>query len=142
MLPLLIYTHDGAFLVGSIASLNYHCQLVSLATETNIITLSVKYRLAPEHPLLVSYDDVCAVVEWATSQSNHFDRVFVIGNNAKANVSYNMMGQARKSDHGPEGMKIIGLGLVHLLFMIDKLDKLIKYNFRTSAGLEDPRMNL
>lgn len=67
--------------------------------------------------------------------------MFVVGDNAKANVSYNTMGRARKSDHRPEGMKIIRLGLVHLFFMIDKLDKLIKYNFPTSAGLEDPRMN-
>ncbi|XP_038900484.1 probable carboxylesterase 2 [Benincasa hispida] len=152
-LPLLIYIHGGAFAIGSVASPIYHPHLISLAAESNAVAVSVEYRLAPENPLPAAYDDAWAAVEWAASHSNgdgaeiwlnqhaDFSRVFVIGDSAGANISYNVVDRASESDNGPKGMKIIGLGLVHPFFMIDKPDKLIEYVFPTSAGLEDPRMN-
>ncbi|KAG6605131.1 putative carboxylesterase 2, partial [Cucurbita argyrosperma subsp. sororia] len=152
-LPLLIYIHGGAFAIGSVASSIYHSHLISLAAEANAVAVSVEYRLAPENPLPAAYDDAWKAVEWVASHSNRdgaemwlnehadFDRVFIVGDSAGANISYNVVGRASENDNGPEGLKIIGLGLVHPFFMIDKPDKLIEYIFPTSTGLEDPRMN-
>lgn len=149
-LPLLIYIHGGAFAIGSADSAIYHHHLISLAAEANAVALSVNYRLAPEHPLPAAYDDAWTSVEWAASHANRdgaeiwlnnhadFDRVFLVGDSAGANISYNLVGRA---GNGPAGLNIVGLGLIHPFFMIDKPDKLIEYIFPTSAGLEDPRMN-
>lgn len=154
-LPLLIYIHGGAFSVGSPASPMFHNHLISLTAQANAVAVSVDYRLAPENNLPAAYEDAWTAVEWAASHSSlsgpeiwlnqhaDFNRVFVVGESAGANISYNVMDRASENEDGVKvkGMKIIGLGLVHPYFMIDKPDKLIEYIFPTSAGLEDPRLN-
>ncbi|KAJ4977751.1 hypothetical protein NE237_008531 [Protea cynaroides] len=125
-LPLLIYFHGGGFCVGSPSNYAYHHTLNSIVAESNVIAVSVDYRLAPEHPIPACYDDSWAALQWALSHSmaqkqeaepwltNHvdFDRVFLAGDSAGANIAHNM---AMRMGAEP-GFKLVGIALVHPYF--------------------------
>ncbi|KAK2991494.1 hypothetical protein RJ640_016529 [Escallonia rubra] len=67
-LPLLIYIHGGAF------SSAYHNYLSSLVEESNVIAVSIEYRLAPEPPIPACYEDCYAVMKWVAQHNNSGDR--------------------------------------------------------------------
>jgi acetyl esterase/lipase len=58
--PGLIFFHGGGLVAGSIATHDLVCR--ALAEETGCCTLSVGYRLAPEHPYPAAIEDVLAAV--------------------------------------------------------------------------------
>lgn len=62
----ILFFHGGAYVAGSLHS---HRGLVSRLTHaTNAKTLSVDYRLAPEHPFPVGIDDAVTTYKWLLSQ--------------------------------------------------------------------------
>ncbi len=61
-LPVLVYLHGGAWVIGDLDSYDNVCRY--LAASANCICVSVDYRLAPEHPFPAAVDDACAAVEW------------------------------------------------------------------------------
>ncbi|KAJ6905971.1 hypothetical protein NC652_023656 [Populus alba x Populus x berolinensis] len=101
-LPLLIYIHGGAFCIESPFSSLYHNYLTNLAHQANVIAVSVQYRRAPEHPLPVAYDDSWSAIQWVASHVNgngveswlnkhaDFERTFLAGDSAGANIAHNM----------------------------------------------------
>lgn len=58
--PVVIALHGGAFVVGS--ALGAERIAMPLAADHQITTVSVEYRLAPEHPFPAAFDDVVAVL--------------------------------------------------------------------------------
>ncbi|CDP02970.1 unnamed protein product [Coffea canephora] len=56
-LSLLVYLHGGGFLIKSAFSLTYHTHLNVVVAEAGVIAVSINYRLAPEHPLPIAYED-------------------------------------------------------------------------------------
>ncbi|OMO81446.1 Alpha/beta hydrolase-3 [Corchorus olitorius] len=150
-IPLLIYTHGGAFCIGSPFSPHYHEYLTSLVNKANVIAVSVQYRTAPEHPLPIAYDDAWTSIKWIASHVNgdgpepwlnehaDFEKVFLCGDSAGSNIAHNMTMRA-KTD-ALVGVKIDGLLLMNPFFMNDKRDELIEYIFPTSNGSNDPRLN-
>ncbi|KAJ4977947.1 hypothetical protein NE237_008727 [Protea cynaroides] len=126
-LPLLIYFHGGGFCVGSPFSSVYHHHLNSIVAESNVVAISVDYRLVPEHPIPACYDDSWAALQWALSHSaaqkeeaeepwltNHvdFNRVFLAGDSAGANIAHNMAMRMRAE---PD-VKLLGVALIHPYF--------------------------
>ncbi|CAI0558219.1 unnamed protein product [Linum tenue] len=63
-LPLVVYYHGGGFFAASTASREYHSALNRIVAASNVILASVDYRLAPENPIPVPYDDAFAALEW------------------------------------------------------------------------------
>ncbi|KAF3320690.1 tuliposide A-converting enzyme 2 [Carex littledalei] len=59
-LSVVVYYHGGAFMIGSAADSLNHNYLNRLVADANIIAVSVDYRLAPEYPLPIGYDDSMA----------------------------------------------------------------------------------
>ncbi|XP_034601258.2 probable carboxylesterase 13, partial [Setaria viridis] len=59
-LPVVVYVHGGGFVAESATSPHYHRFLNALAAARPTLGISVEYRLAPEHPLPVGYDDCLA----------------------------------------------------------------------------------
>ncbi|EHA8588874.1 putative carboxylesterase 2 [Cocos nucifera] len=94
-----------------------------------ILVVSLEYRRAPEHPLPAAYEDAWFATKWVASHaassggpepwlSEHgdFNRVFLAGDSAGANIAHNNVVQrAGKTDLG-SGMRIKGLLLVHPFF--------------------------
>ncbi len=62
MLPILVYIHGGGGALGSIAT--YDSVTRALANEIPALVISVKYRLAPEHPFPAGAEDAYLTMEW------------------------------------------------------------------------------
>ncbi|KAL8097093.1 putative carboxylesterase 13 [Apium graveolens] len=151
-LPLLMYIHGGGFSVESALSTFYSPYTSSIASQCNVMVISVDYRLAPEHPIPSCYDDSWEALKWVVSHASgsgpdpwvnehaDFGRVFLAGDSAGANIAHTMATWAGVK--GLEsGVKISGLILVHPFFGNDKPDKLWNYCCSAETGLDDPRLN-
>ncbi|TVU09808.1 hypothetical protein EJB05_43304, partial [Eragrostis curvula] len=96
-LPVLVFFHGGAFVIGSPGLPVFHDYANNLVASARVVAVSVRYRLAPEHLLPAAYDDAWAALNWAVSGadawlSDHGDlgRVFVAGVSAGANIAHNV----------------------------------------------------
>lgn len=150
-LPLLIYIHGGAFCIESPFSPLYHNHVSSLAAEANVVAVSIHYRRAPEDPLPIAYEDTWAAVQWVAAHSKgegpeawlkdhgDFERVFLAGDSAGANIAHSMARQA--GIDGMVGLKIAGTVIIHPYFGNDEPEELIGFIFPTMSGPDDPRIN-
>ncbi|CAI0447099.1 unnamed protein product [Linum tenue] len=68
-LPVIVYYHGGGFCIETPFTLKYHEYVNTLSAQANAIAVSVDYRLAPEHPLPVGYDDSWAALQWIASHA-------------------------------------------------------------------------
>ncbi|CAI9118538.1 OLC1v1020125C1 [Oldenlandia corymbosa var. corymbosa] len=123
-LPILVYYHGGGFFTGSVYSLIDNQYLNQLVPRANAVTISVQYRLAPEHPLPAAYEDSWAALQWVASHSvkgseidgekepwlidyGDFGKVCLGGCSAGGNIVHNMAMKA-----GEEGLiggvKVLG----------------------------------
>jgi acetyl esterase len=66
-LPVLVYFHGGGFVAGSLDSHDGTAR--ELTTDAQCVTVSVDYRLAPEHPYPAGLDDCCAALEWVAKNA-------------------------------------------------------------------------
>ncbi|KAK0582915.1 hypothetical protein LWI29_031043 [Acer saccharum] len=154
-LPLLVHYHGGGFCIGSPFDTVTQGFLTFLVTQANIMAISIDYRLAPEHPLPIAYDDSWAGLQWIASHSNglgpepwinqyvDFGRVYLTGESAGANLAHYVAVQAGAAG-GLDGLKIVGALIVHPFFVAvgQEPDKMIKYLYPTSsAGDDDPKLN-
>ena len=87
--PLLVYFHGGGWVVGSIETVDASCR--SLTNLANCITVSVDYRLAPEHKFPAAPDDCYTATTWTAlnAASIHGDpkRIAIGGESAGANLA-------------------------------------------------------
>lgn len=120
-LPLLVYFHGGGFMVGSPFSPVYHNYLNLLVARANVVAVSVAYRLAPEHPLPICYEDSWLALKWVGSQSTDLgseewvreyadlDRVYLGGDSAGGNIAHNLA--IRVGSEKLEGVNLRGIFL-------------------------------
>ncbi|XP_062099595.1 probable carboxylesterase 2 [Humulus lupulus] len=128
--PLVVYFHGGGFFISSTGDPVYHNSLNKLAAEAQIIVVSVNYRLAPENPLPTAYEDCWEALRWVSSHSveggvqspepwlkDHvdFDRVFLAGDSAGANVAHHLICRISEQDPSPR-LKISGLASIQPYF--------------------------
>ncbi|KAF9602776.1 hypothetical protein IFM89_030932 [Coptis chinensis] len=126
-LPLLVYFHGGGFCISSPFDSTYHRFLNSLVSRANVVAVSVDYRLAPEHPVPIAYEDSWAALKWIASHSEghgpetwlkefvDFSKVFLAGDSAGANIAHNMAMLAG-DPNGGLSVIILGVALVHPYF--------------------------
>ncbi|KAK1326346.1 putative carboxylesterase 2 [Acorus calamus] len=161
-LPLFIYFHGGAFCIGKASSTFYHQYLNYLVSEANVVAVSVDYRRPPEDPLPTAYDDAWDVIkravgsldEWLSSHAD-FERVYLGGDSAGANIAYNMAMRAGARGGEVEDLRIEGLVLLHPCFWgtqrteseseVPKftavIDRVWPFAHPTSVGNDDPLIN-
>ncbi|GLT54364.1 hypothetical protein SLA2020_275670, partial [Shorea laevis] len=138
-LPLLFYVHGGAFVNESAFSLKYHNFVNTLVAEANVIGVSFEYSLFPTRPITACYKDSWVGLQWVASHCNgngpepwlndhaDFQRVFVAGDSAGANISHTLL--VRVGLIGLPGVKVVGAVLVHPYFggKHTELDKMWLY---------------
>ncbi|XP_009593308.1 2-hydroxyisoflavanone dehydratase-like [Nicotiana tomentosiformis] len=162
-LPILVYYHGGGFCVGSTFSFLSQRYLNLLVSEANIVTVSVQYSLAPEHPLSVIYDDSWTALQWVTAHvlenpgikkepwlidHGDFKKIFVGGDSAGGNIAHNVVLRA-----GVEGLnggvKILG-GILSFPYFLSSTenrgDSLLSkiwvfVNPSAENGIDDPKIN-
>lgn len=88
-LPVMLYMHGGAFIMGSIASVDRFVRV--MANEADMIVVSLDYRLAPEAPFPAANEDAIAAYDWlvanAASLGADTNRLTMGGDSAGAYLS-------------------------------------------------------
>ncbi len=88
-LPLLLFMHGGGFVMGN---LDTHDDLArELTAAIGCVTISVDYRLAPEHPYPAAVDDCYYALQWSAGRARDLganpDELVVIGDSAGGNLA-------------------------------------------------------
>jgi acetyl esterase len=101
-LPLVVFYHGGGFVVGDV---NSHDEMARVLTANiKCVTVSVDYRLAPEHPFPAAPNDCFAALKWAAANARELgadaSRIFVIGDSAGGNLSA-MAALRARDERGP-----------------------------------------
>ncbi|CAK7329838.1 unnamed protein product [Dovyalis caffra] len=151
-LPLVVHCHGGGFCIGSPFGSSFKTFLSTLATQANVIAMSIDYRLAPEHKLPIAYDDSWTGLQWVAKHSDgkgpeswineHADleQVILAGESAGGTLAHYCAVQAGAA--GLAGVAIKRLLIVHPYFGGKEPDKLYQYMCPTSPGTdEDPKLN-
>ena len=101
-LPLTIFYHGGGWVVGTLDTHDGTCRM--LARESGCAVLSLAYRLAPEHPYPVPFDDCYDALVWAAAHAVELGcdptRLAVAGDSAGGNLAAAVAIAARDRD-GP-----------------------------------------
>ncbi|PNT20655.1 hypothetical protein POPTR_009G104900v4 [Populus trichocarpa] len=164
-LPVLVYYHGGGFCIETPFNFRYHDHLNNLVAGSNVIAISVDYRLAPEHPLPIAYDDSWTALKWVASHVNgdgpeewlnshaDFGQVFLAGDSAGANLAHQLA--MRYGQENLSGIDLTGVILVHPYFggkepigtegenleTKSMIDAIWHFVCPTSSGLDDPLIN-
>ncbi|GKD70013.1 alpha/beta hydrolase fold-3 [Tanacetum coccineum] len=166
-LPLIIFYHGGGFCIESARSSLYHNFLNLVVSESNVVAVSVDYRLAPEFPLPIAYEDSWDAIKWVGKHVNgngpeswlneyaDFKNVFLAGDSAGGNIAHHMA--IRVGSGCPDGLEFKGVILFHPYFwgkeridneskwiesgMVKNLDNLWAIANPGSSGLDDPLIN-
>ncbi|KAL3618819.1 hypothetical protein CASFOL_037342 [Castilleja foliolosa] len=148
-IPLLIYFHGGGFFTEFAFSPSYHNHLNRLVAKARVLAVSVNYRLAPENPLPIAYQD-----SWLTEYAD-FGNVYLGGDSAGANIAHNMAIWVGLENPVP-GIKIDGLFLNCPYFLgkraignetgdayaLNQMQRLWVYGYpKSESGLDDPLVN-
>lgn len=147
-LPLLIYIHGGAFCICTPYNPGYHRHLNNVVAHANVVVFSVHYRLAPEHPLPIAYDDTWEAIQWVSKTSepwikDHVDQniVFFAGDSAGANLAHNIAMRGASEGFGFGGLKLQGMVLIHPYFGNDEKDELVEFLYPTYGGFDDLKIH-
>ncbi len=88
-LPVLLYFHDGGFVVGNLNSYDASCR--ALANAASCMVVSLAYRQAPEHKYPAARDDAFCAYRWllrhAESIGGDSTRIAVAGEGAGGNLA-------------------------------------------------------
>lgn len=88
-LPLVINFHGGGFVFGNVSQTDWLCGQV--ARRAGAVVVSVSYRLAPEYPAPIPFDDCWAATHWLVSHAAELGadaaRTTVMGASAGGNLA-------------------------------------------------------
>ena len=89
VLPALIYFHGGGFVLGDIES--YDKMLSQLCSQSQLVIISVEYRLAPETMFPGAVEDAQESTDWIAEHADYLkidtNRIAIGGDSAGANLA-------------------------------------------------------
>ena len=96
-LPVYLFFHGGAFIYGTPEQ--YDFILCRLALESNMLIVSVDYRLAPENPFPAAMEDGYEVLLWLSQHANQIggdsSKILIGGSSAGATITASITHWAR-----------------------------------------------
>ena len=88
-LPLVVNLHGGGFVFGNLTGADWLCG--QLADRADAVVVSLDYRLAPEHPAPVPYEDAWAATGWLLEHASSLGadpaRAAIMGESAGGNLA-------------------------------------------------------
>ncbi|KAL4275581.1 hypothetical protein AHAS_Ahas20G0121500 [Arachis hypogaea] len=121
-LPLIVFYYGSGFIFYHANSTYFHDFCVRMANATQSVVVSVDYRLAPEHRLLVAYEDSVQVLHWIRASNDlwlshtDFSRCYLMGESAGGNIAYNAGLRAAAEADQIRPLKIKGMILIQPFF--------------------------
>jgi acetyl esterase/lipase len=94
--------NGGALCIETPFSPNYYNYLNFVTSLGNVIGVSIHYRRPPEHPVSTAHEDSWLALNWVASHVNgngsdewlnqysYFEKVFLGGDSAGANISHHL----------------------------------------------------
>ncbi|MEY4761305.1 MAG: hypothetical protein RLZZ200_1161 [Pseudomonadota bacterium] len=125
----LLYFHGGAFVIGS--AQDYRSLSANLGRAAGARSLSVDYRLAPEHPFPAAIDDAVAAYRALLGQGIRPGQIVVAGDSAGGGIVLAMLVAARDA-----GLPLPAAGLL----LSPWLDLACTGESMTSRRHEDPSL--
>lgn len=96
-LPILLYFHGGAFIYGTPEQ--YDFIFFRLASDLDLMIVSVDYRLAPEHPFPAAMEDGYDSLKWLAQYASKLrgdpNRILIGGSSAGATIAASITHLAR-----------------------------------------------
>lgn len=87
--PLVVNLHGGGFVYGNLTGSDWLCGQV--AARAGVVVVSIDYRLAPEFPAPVPFQDCLAATTWLVEQAQRLgvdpQRVSLMGESAGGNLA-------------------------------------------------------
>lgn len=109
ILPIVIYSHGGAWIGGSLDTHDNVCR--KLSKNANAVVISVGYRLAPENPFPAGLNDVYNVLLWANKNGLELGwdgkHIAVAGDSAGGNLSAAVSLMSREKNGPPITCQIL-----------------------------------
>lgn len=102
-IPLLVWFHGGGFVAGNLTSDHQVC--ATMAIRSQVVVISVDYRLAPEHIFPAGVNDGYSTLLWGISHASEYGidtaKVGVGGGSAGAGIAGSIVLKAR-AEKGPK----------------------------------------
>lgn len=110
-LPVMLYFHGGAFIFGTPEQ--YDSLFYKLTLDTEMIVMSVDYRLAPENPYPAAIEDGYFALTWLQNHAEKIggdsDKIIISGSSAGGTLAMSVTHYARDR-------KNKSIGFQHLLY--------------------------
>jgi acetyl esterase len=108
-LPVYVYFHGGGWVIGDLDTHDVVCRQVT--AESGVCTISVDYRLAPEHRFPAAVDDAWAATRWIVAHAGDLSvdatRLAVGGDSAGGNLAAVVALLARDAGSPPIGLQVL-----------------------------------
>ncbi|KAK7308187.1 hypothetical protein VNO77_41787 [Canavalia gladiata] len=128
-LSILVYFHGGSFCCESTFAVHVTKYCNCVASQANVIMVSIEHRKAPEHFLPAAYNDCWAGLTWVASHATpnptirdpwlikhgDFTKIFIGGDSSGGNLVHNVAMRAGV-EALPGGVKVHGAYLNHPSF--------------------------
>lgn len=113
--PALIFIHGGGWCLNSVESHDSVCR--ALATQANVVVLSVDYRLAPEHQFPAGLEDCYAAAQWISKNARELNldpkRLAMGGDSAGGNLTAAVLLLTHERQGAPISFQLLLYPAVH-----------------------------
>jgi acetyl esterase len=138
--PVLVYLHGGGWICGSPTT---HRKLGYRFAEAGYLTISIDYRLAPEHPFPAPFDDCEFALRWAAREAARWggdaSRLAIGGDSAGGNLSAAV---AAALGDDPDAPRIRAALLIYGVFDFAAMDGALQSDVAISPQLAEAGGNL
>jgi acetyl esterase len=136
--PLLIWIHGGGWVIGDLDTADATAR--ALANRSGAVTVSVDYRLAPEHPAPAALEDCLAALTWCVENAELLgadaSRVAVGGDSAGGNLAACLCQRVR-DEFGPDiDFQLLVYPVTDCTLSTESMDENAEGYFLTKATME------